>query len=235
MKRRFKKAIAVVLTLAMAVTATGPAFAAEKTGTNDELNLQYENYVAEDGFHENGSYTINGVRYEYEQHNTVTGEIYLDVYKISNNRDVCNVREKTQEIYLSLNTGLMIANGEQFEIDINDTIVPRGPIYSNVYTGNTIIYDISRYAAEGLAVHLIAATFTGCWNVGISVALGVAITLLENYYGTCGLYYERYVTTELYPADYPGCSATHKYYCKYYDDETRVFIKQSGEHIEVVM
>ena len=130
MKKKFKKAVAVVLTMAMAVTATVPAFAAEETSIVDELNLQYENYTSADGFHENGSYTIKGVRYEYEQHNTPNGELYLDVYQINNKRDMRNVREKTQEIYVSLNEGIMIANGEEFELELNNAIAPYGPVYS---------------------------------------------------------------------------------------------------------
>jgi len=235
MRKKFKKAVAVILTAAMAVTATAPAFAAEETKIKDELNLQYENYIAEDGFRENGSYTIKGIRYEYEQHNTLNGEMYLDVYKVSNSRGLDSTREKTQEIYVNLNEGLMISNGEEKEIVLSNEVMPRGPIYTNVFTGNTFVFDVVRYTVEELALAIIGWSFAGIWGVGIGLVLGVANDIIEGYSGTFALDYERYVTTELFPDSYPGCSALHTYYCKYYNNTTGAFLRQSETYTEVVM
>ena len=83
-----QKLLALILIISMLMGISSISYASPFN--MDSLNLQYNGYMSEDGYHETGSYVLKGITYEYVQHTTNDGKIYLDVYQISNARSANN-------------------------------------------------------------------------------------------------------------------------------------------------
>ena len=233
-----QKLLALILIISMLMGISSISYA---TPFNmDSLNLQNNGYMSEDGYHETGSYVLKSITYEYVQHTTNDGKIYLDVYQISNARSANN-KIKTQEICADLNANIMFVNGETLNLVTNDCntssdngIATYGEIYNAVFTGNTLAIDIARYSAETLAVQLISWSFGGVIGVGVSLVLSIAVSILEGYSGTFYADYKRFVTTELFPLEYPGYSAVNKISCQYFNHSTGTAVGKTREYIELV-
>lgn len=227
--------IAVILTVSMSLSTAMPVFANDNRAV-DQLNLQYEGYMAIDGYHESGSYVIDNIQYEYEEFNTKDGKIYIDVYQVSNTRLANSPKIKTQEIYADISDQIMIINSEKMSLTVSSEIVPYGDIYTAEFTGNTLMIDITRYTVEAIALQLLSWSFSG-WaaGAGIGIVLGVAVAIYEGFTETFYADYTHYVTTELFPLRYPGCSAVNEIYCAYTNHSTGASVGRSDTFIDLVI
>lgn len=230
-----KKVIIMFLIFTMCFSFTMPAFA---ENTNEvysnllnDLNLQSSSYIDENGFHENGSYEIQGKKYQYEQFNDNDGNISLKVYEVNDQARSINLE---QEYYFDVNANVIYDNtNDEILVDLSTEAAPF-TTWTDVKEGNTFFDDVQRFTVEGLAITLLTSTFTfgAVTTGGIGVLLGVAAAILEGFYGTFNCDYIAYTIGETFPPDKPYISVRYTRYVDYYNADTGAFIKRSGKQVQ---